>query len=139
VRAAAEAAVGTMRAHCLTAGIPPIKLLSNNVLLKLIKPERMTASKLLWIPENARRQDYELYRGIVVAVGPGAFTKKKEEFRCADQTGTYSQHRTLCDVKVGEEVMFYWGAGEVGRSRQSWPDSEHIIVPEDAIMCVMEP
>ena len=101
-----------------------ISLLRDEVLVRIEKPERMTASKLLWIPETAKRPDEEVYNGIVLATGPGARSNR---------TGAV----TPCDVKVGDRVFLYW-YGVEGASKCRWPDAEHIIVSEDQIRGVYE-
>lgn len=96
-----------------------IRLLSNQVLVRVLNPERQTHG--LWIPDSAKRQDYELYRGVVLAHGPGARSKRGR--------------LTPCDVKPGDRVLFYWLAGKVNVTK--WPDDEHQIVKEDFIQAVL--
>lgn len=99
-----------------------IQLLRDEVLLKLIHPERMTASKLLWIPEHAQRTPSEACRGVVVATGPGHRAK-------------YGA-RVPCDVRVGDVVQFYWHAGKATSGH--WPDEDHRIIPESQIQVIVE-
>jgi co-chaperonin GroES (HSP10) len=104
-----------------------LSLFRDEILLRLIKPERMTASKLLVIPDNAKRLEYELYNGVVLATGPG-------ELRMKDG------RRNPITVRVGETVMFYWLAGETRAGNRLTDDdgSELLIVSEKYIMGVTE-
>lgn len=99
-----------------------ITLLHDRVLVRIIKPERMTASKILRIPETAKRQDYELYRGVVVAHGPGKRSKKNGKL-------------TPCDVETGDEILFYWLGGVVDVTK--WPTEDHRIIKEEFIQVVV--
>lgn len=101
---------------------PDIRLLRDEVLLKLIHPERMTASKLLIIPEGAQREAHEVCTGVVVTTGPGLRSKY----------GTL----TPCDVKPGDTVQFYWVAGK--RADGHWPSEDYRIIQESYIQCVLE-
>jgi len=74
------------------------RMLHDNILVRLEKPERLSASKRLHIPEGAKRQAHELYEAVVLAVGPGV--RKKD--------GT----RRPVDVSVGSRVLCYWPAFE---------------------------
>lgn len=98
-----------------------IRMLRDQVLIRLLHPERMTASKLLWIPDNAQRPESELYQGIVLAVGPGK---------------DYGHGRLLPDVRPGDRCVFYWGAGEIAVDRL-YDDSEELrILAEGSIQGV---
>ena len=102
-------------------------LFRDEILLRLIKPERMTASKLLVIPDNAKRLEYEMYNGVVLATGPG-------ELRMKDGK------RNPITVRVGETVMFYWLAGETRAGNRLTGDdgSELMILSEKFVMGVTE-
>lgn len=116
----------------------PIRLLSDNVLVEIIKPERLTASKLLIIPDSAKRDDTEMYRGRVIAVGPGKRgIAKQKEFTCATPTQVYTSRVNPCEVKVGDEVCWYFAAGEVALSRSKYGENR-VIVPEENIQAVIE-
>lgn len=95
-----------------------IRMLRDQILIRLLHPERMTASKLLWIPDNAQRPESELYQGLVLAVGPGK---------------DYGHGRLLPDVRPGDRCVFYWGAGEIAVDRL-YDDSEELrILAEGSI------
>lgn len=98
---------------------PDLTLAGNNVLIRLIEPERMSHG--LHIPETAKRADYEVFRGVVVATGPGSLSKY----------GTL----TPCDVRPGDVVVFYWFGNE---DSMQWPDADHRIISEDFIQYVEE-
>ena len=100
------------------------KLLRDNVLVRLHAPERMSASKRLWIPSGARRQDYELYQGTVVETGPG-------QLRRTDGG------RNPVELAKGDRVLFYWLAGEVAVTRWSEHGEEYRVIPESHIQCVL--
>lgn len=88
---------GTLGAVCDDPQPWPV-MLRDECLVRLEKPEQMTASKRLWIPDSAKRQEYELYQGYVLAVGPGRMRKD----------GRVNPN----EVQIGDRVMFYWAAGE---------------------------
>ncbi len=100
-----------------------IRMLRDECLLRLIAPERRTASKILWIPDSAKRQEYEMYNGEVLACGPGAIRRK-------------DGRRNPIEVKPGDKVMFYWLAGETRAGTQLFDvdGSELRIVAESFIM-----
>lgn len=100
----------------------PITLLGNHVLVRLIAPERFTGKAKLWIPETAHRQPYELYRGVVIAHGPGARSAKNGKL-------------TPCDVEPGDEILFYWLGGVVDVTK--WPSDEYRIIKEEHIQAVI--
>lgn len=104
------------------AEVPEIRLLGDQVLVKLLQPERHTHG--LWIPDNAKRSAGELWKGTVIAVGPGKRTNKK---------GLLIQP----DVKPGDVVQFYWMAGKVDVTK--FPDQFHRIIREEDIQLVYEP
>lgn len=106
--------------HTFTSG-RTIRMLRDQILIRLLHPERMTASKLLWIPDNAQRPESELYQGLVLAVGPGK---------------DYGHGRLLPDVRPGDRCVFYWGAGEIAVDRL-YDDSEELrILSEGSIQGV---
>jgi co-chaperonin GroES (HSP10) len=116
-----KSAKAKKRAATKTAGIvvyiPTIKLLHDEVLIKLQHPERHTHG--LEIPDTAKRTAGELWRGKVIAVGPGARTKKK---------GILIKP----DVEPGDVVGFFWRAAVVDVTK--WPDEESRIIHESDIM-----
>lgn len=73
-------------------------MLSDECLVRLEKPERLTVSKILWIPDSAKREAYELYQGFVLAAGPG---KRRKDGKVNPN-----------EVKAGDRCLFYWAAGE---------------------------
>lgn len=99
----------------------PIRLLHDEVLIRLINPERISHG--LYIPDTAKRQAHELWRGEVLAVGPGARTPKKGI-------------RILPEVQVGDKVLFYWLAGLVDVVK--FPDEDHRIIHESQIQLLLE-
>lgn len=80
-----------------------IRALSNSVLVRIEKPERMTASKLLIIPDSAKREPYEMYQATVLACGPGE--------RCTK--GIRAGQINPMEVRVGERVLIYWSGLEL--------------------------
>lgn len=103
-----------------TDAICDCQLTADNVLLRLLNPERMSHG--LWIPDGAQREAYELWRGEVVKVGPGARTK--------------SGARIPVALSPGDMVGFYWLAGRTNVT--AWPDDQHRIIPESQIQVVYE-
>ncbi len=97
-------------------GKPDIKLLHDEVLIKLLHPERILHG--LYIPDSAKRSAGELWRGTVIAVGPGRRTPKKGILIAAD-------------VEPGDVVGFFWKAAKVDVTK--WPDEEHRIIHESDI------
>lgn len=100
-----------------------MRLLSDRVLIQIDKPERLSASKLLHLPASARRQPHELYRGKVLATGPG---KRRKDGRL----GTM-------EVRPGDSVMFYWAAGLIDVTELIDGDSEMRIIREADIQAVL--
>lgn len=102
-----------------------LHLFRDEVLIRLEKPERMTAAKTLWIPDSAQRRDSEVYQGTVLAHGPGQFRKK--------DGGT-----NPIEVSVGDRVVFYFIAGEVAVNRLFDDSTELRIIKESSIQGVIE-
>lgn len=94
-----------------------IRLINDQVLIRLIAPERMSHG--LWIPESAKRPDHELYRGVVIACGPGDRDKK-------------GRLQPL-DVSPGETVVFYWLGGVVDVTKLFNGKDEYRLVKEEHI------
>lgn len=105
-----------------TRDTPGIRLLSDQVLIKLLQPERHTHG--LYIPDSAKRSAGELWKGTVIAVGPGRRTEKKGIL-------------VYPDVKPGDVVQFYWRAAKVDVTQ--YPDDEHRIIHEEDIQVIYEP
>lgn len=115
---------------------PTVELLNDQVLIKLIHPERMTSSHRLWIPDSAKRQAYEVWKGEVIAVGPGYRPVCKQPVNeVAQPTAILSETLIKPDVKPGDVVQFYFAAG-VAATR--YPDDEHVIISEDCIQVVFD-
>jgi chaperonin GroES len=89
-----------------------IKPLGDRVVVRPIKAEEKTASGIL-IPETAREKSL---KGEVIAVGPGALTKKGE--------------RRPPDIKVGDKVLFERYAG----SKVELGGEELLILREEEIL-----
>ena len=102
-----------------------IKLLDDAVLVRLEKPERLTASKLLIIPDSAKREAYELYQATVLQTGPGAFRK-------------HDGKRNPCEVKKGDRVLCYWTAVEMDVTSFFPKGEEHRIISEKSIQAVLD-
>lgn len=98
-----------------------VTLLDDRCLVRLQAPERQSHG--LWIPDSAKRSSDELYRGTVLATGPGARSAK-------------SGRVTPCDVAPGDDVVFYWGAGVIDVTK--WPTDEYRIIREKDIRYVVE-
>lgn len=98
-------------------GSRAIRLLSSQVLIRLIAPERLSHG--LWIPDSAKRRDHELYRGVVIAVGPGERNRKG--------------HVVPCDITPGETCVFYWLGGIVDVTKLTDDGNEYRIVKEEHI------
>ena len=130
--------------ECGNCGLyKPFRPLHETVLLRVLHPERMTASKTLYIPDSAQREPHELYQGIVLACGPGlrgSFdTLKDRGVVCGpdeDQGGTFYSRLHTMDVKPGDRVLYYWAAGKIHTT--FWPDENHFLVPEQYIQAVIE-
>lgn len=108
------------------AGIRPM---NDQIVVRIEKPERMTVSKLLWIPETAKRPDYEVYQATVLAVGPGRRNMK---------TGA----RVPVECRPGSRVLIYWAFADLlgeASIRLDADDREEIrMVPESAVQVVIE-
>lgn len=116
-----------------------IRLLSDNVIVELIHPERTWGVMKLIIPETAKREATEVHHGRVVAVGPGLRGYiKPRDFTCAEATGAYTDKIHPMDVKVGDEVVFYFAAGMVADRRRCWPSDRHRIIRESSIQGIIE-
>ncbi len=88
------------RLAVLMSEAPSIRLLDDAVLVKIDKPERMSASKKLILPDNAKRQPHELYQATVLATGPGALRTKDGK-------------RNPMEVQFGDTVLVYWASMEL--------------------------
>lgn len=93
------------------------------VLIRLEKPERLTASKRIWIPDTAKRENWELYQGTVIAVGPGMWRKT-------------DGRRNAPEIAVGDRVLFYWMAGEAAEARWDEDGEEYWVLSEKSIQAV---
>ena len=98
---------------------PELQMLSDQVLIRLIAPAERIGS--IWIPPSAKREPSEVWKGEVIACGPGARTK----------TGALHP----CDVKPRDKVIVYFVAGKAGTQ---YPDANYRIVSEDQIQAVIE-
>lgn len=87
---------------------PDIRLLGNEVLIRINKPERMTATKLLYIPETAKREPYETCTGTVVAAGRGKRDKEGKLIPVEVVPGDFVQFYFLAAHKRG---VMPWGDG----------------------------
>ncbi len=96
-------------------------LLGDHVLLKNIKPSNMTKSGL-HIPEQAQREDFEMYQAEVVATGPGTTSK-------------YGKFNPM-QVKPGDRVLVYFIAMTAGVT--NWPSEGHLIIDQRYIQAVLE-
>src|SRR5215813_14256536 len=96
-----------------------LALLDDRVLIRVEKPERMTANKILYIPETARREPYEMYQATILQTGPGQLRLKDGQ-------------RNPLEVKAGDRVLIYWAALEMENG------SDTRIVSEKSIQCVLE-
>ena len=100
--------------------------LDDQVLIRLEEIDKQTASKMLWIPDNAKRGDYEIYQGTVISTGPGALRK------CDGQ-------RNPVDVKPGDRVVYYWAYGEMQVTAiRDAEGHECRLIPESSIQAVIE-
>lgn len=81
-------------------------MLRDECLIRLEKPERHTASKLLIIPDSARRENFELYQGTVLAAGPG---RRRKDGRV-----------NANEIQPGDRVLFYWGAMSSDVANVQW-------------------
>ena len=120
-------------ANLHTVAKPRIRLLNDQVLLKLIAPERHFHG--LWIPETAKREASELWRGKVIAAGPGARAERRPNNELMNPTKVWGETQRPCDVKPGDTVVFYFLAG---KTATRWPDQEHMIISESYIQAVIE-
>ena len=72
-----------------------IRLLRDECLVRIEKPERMTVTKRLFIPDGAERPDSEVYQAVVLAAGPGRRKRKNGEL-------------DPIEVQVGDHVLVYF-------------------------------
>lgn len=103
---------------------PYPRLLSDNVLVRMEKPERMTVTKMLWIPETAKRADYEVYQATVLACGPGR--KRKSDNAVVP-----------IEVRPGDRVLFYWFADERCTLVNSPSSERWMVISEEMIQGVL--
>lgn len=102
-----------------------IRLIDDAVLIRLEKPERWHAKAKLWIPDSAKREDWEVYHGVVIACGPGRRHAKR---------GTLIP----MELKPGEHVQFYWGAGEMDLTELFGEEgAEYRIISEKSVQAVL--
>ena len=99
-----------------------IRMMRDQVLVKLLKPERLSASRKLFLPSNANRQSHELYEAEVIAVGPG-IQRKDGRWRPVEP-------------KPGDKVLCYWPAFDMEAIPEFGPDLR--IVEEKLIQAVLE-
>ncbi len=100
-------------------------MLRDECLVRVEKPERMTPSQRIWIPDNARREDSECYQATVLAAGPGR--RRKD--------GKINPN----EVKAGDRVLVYF-AGVAMMPHRQWyeGDDDLRIVGEWSIQAVLE-
>lgn len=79
--------------------IADIRLLRDECLIRLEQPERLSASRVMFIPSGAGRLAHELYEAVVIGVGPG--------IRRRDGT----VRPVAC--RPGERVICYWPTFEM--------------------------
>lgn len=70
-------------------------LLRDECLVQIVKPERMSVTGRLWIPENAERPDFEIYQALVLATGLGRRSRKTGEL-------------DPIEIRVGEHVLVFF-------------------------------
>lgn len=100
-------------------------MLRDECLVRLEKPERVTVSKLLIIPDSAKREEYELYQATILAAGPGRRLNTGE--------------RNPVEVKVGDRVLCYWASMECKPTRRWTEDGIELrIVSEWQMMAVLD-
>lgn len=99
-----------------------IRLMRDQVLVRLLKPERLSASRKLFLPSTAKRQSHELYEAEIIAVGPGVH-RKDGKWRPVEP-------------KPGEKVLCYWPAFDMEAIPEFGPDLR--IVEEKLIQAVLE-
>jgi co-chaperonin GroES (HSP10) len=129
----AEVGRKVMRSVVSQCAAANIRLTGGNVLIRLLEPERHCHS--LIIPETAKREPYELWRGEVIAVGPGSRAERRPNNELMNPTKVWGETLRPCDVKPGEKVMFYFLGGKTGTQ---WPDKNYRIINESMIQCVLE-
>ncbi len=113
------------RLAVLMSETPSIRLLDDAVLIKIDKPERMSASKKLILPDSAQRQPHELYQATVLATGPGALRTKDGK-------------RNPMEVQFGDTVLVYWASMELEVTELFSKDgSEMRVISEKAIQGVI--
>lgn len=117
---------GIYRGKTAKPKFPYPTLLHDNVLVRMEKPERMTVTKMLWIPETAQRADYEVYQATVLACGPGRRNAK-----------TFTL--VPIEVKPGDRVLFYWFGGEDCTLVNSPVTERWMVIHEGMIQGVIEP
>lgn len=100
-----------------------IRLIDDAILIRLEKPERFSARHRLWIPDTAKREDWEVYHGIVIAAGPGRRDKRGKLLPM--------------EVTPGEHVQFYWLAGETDVTEMFADGQEYRIISEKSVMAVI--
>lgn len=111
--------------HTAVIGERIIRLVDDAVLIRLEKPERWHAKAKLWIPDSAQREVWEVYHGVVIACGPGRRHAKR---------GTLIP----MELKPGEHVQFYWGAGEMDLTELFGEDGqEYRMISEKSVQAVL--
>jgi len=84
----------------------------------------MTHSRLLHLPASIKRGDAELWRGTVIATGPGRLR--------------HDGLRNPVEVHPGDNVCFYWAAGELDVTKVFDGLEEMRIISEKSIQAVFE-
>lgn len=102
-----------------------IRLIDDAVLIRLEKPERWHAKAKLWIPDSAKREDWEVYHGVVIACGPGMRHAKRG-------------HLIPMELKPGDHVQFYWMSGEADITELFGEEGqEYRIISEKSVQAVL--
>lgn len=100
------------------------QMLHDDCLVRLEKPERMTATKLLWIPDNAQRDDYELYQGLVLAVGPGRRRPSRKRPQLEKLMGSppsvFASEVVPNEIHAGDRILFTWASMKADKANCQW-------------------
>ncbi len=100
-------------------------LLRDECLVRIEKPERMTVTKRLWIPDSAQREDYELYVCTILTTGPG---RRRKDGRINPM-----------EVKTGDKILAYFhGIEAKGATKFDWNGEECRILAEWQMQAILE-
>lgn len=108
----------------LRAALHYPQMLRDEVLVRLEKPERLTASTRLIIPDSAKRADFEMYQATVLACGPG---RRRKDGKI-----------NPIEVKPGDKCLIYWGGIKIKMNERMESGSVNAVLNGEDVYIVSE-